>query len=301
VRAKNAPVVVTSADQASQQRFVRVLVPRARSTRDEEADAYAELVLSLQPVAYYRMERPRREKDGDVLTDSAPEAHHGELHLGDEFGQPYLWGRFGQSLSLRQLGAKDYAIVPEFPESRTNELSFSAWVMAESRNPFAWIAGTTVPLRPLNRFRIFLMPAKACDLGVKVCQPDGTDAFAHEGDDCPFPLGTWQHVAVVADKSALRLYRNGREVAHSTCSGVLYDRPDACLGIGCQGPPRKARGSKVPVASNGWHGRLDEVALFHRALTSEQVLQLFEGPRPGWKVKPASSQSQPAIASKIGN
>ena len=111
--------------------FVRVLPP-PRQVR--ESKAYADLVLSLQPVVYYRMERPKDVKDRYVLFDSAPGGHHGVLHFSDEYvGEPYVSGRFGQALRLRGPMVGDYAIVSDYPKTTDNRLTVSAWVMAMGR------------------------------------------------------------------------------------------------------------------------------------------------------------------------
>ncbi len=275
VHAKNAQVVVVAdVDNKSQPRFVRVLPPCNRLTRrDTDDNAYANRVLSMRPVVYYRMERPKDEKDRDVLVDSAPGAHHGMFHLGDEFGQPYLQGRFGQSLSLRQAGAGDFAFVPHYPQTKTNQLSFSAWAMADSRNYLARIAGIGASYTRTRGFRLFMMPESPA-LGLKVEQADGSEVFIHEDGTQPFPLYRWQHVAFVADGSTLLLYHNGQEVVRAPCKGILYNTPEACLGIGCinneSDPALKSGGC-------GWHGRFDEVAVFHHALTPDQVKQLAQG------------------------
>lgn len=268
VSAKNAQVVRTGVAPENWQRCIRNPEHRKPSARDEIAGKYAKLVLSLNPIVYYRMERPEKESNRNRLVDSAPGAHHGELRIADEFGQPYLWGQFGQALSLRQGGVSDFAFVPHCPQTSTNQLSFSAWVMADKRLDYARIVGTGGLPHPSRQFRFFLMPTSR-DLGVKVQQQNGSDAIAREGETHPLPLGSWQHVAFVADGSTLRLYRNGREVARSPCAGILSSRPETCLGIGCL-----VNEGNTTSSGCGWQGRLDEVALFHHALTPEQVWQL---------------------------
>jgi hypothetical protein len=214
------------------------------------------------------MERPKKESNRNMLVDSAPGAHHGELRIADEFGQPYLWGQFGQALGLRQGGVSDFAFVPHCPQASADRLSFSAWVLADKRLDLARIAGTGDLSTSSRQFRLFLMPTSR-DLGVKVQQRDGTDVLAREGEKHPLPLGSWQHVAFVADGSTLRLYRNGQEVAQSPCAGILFNRPETCLGIGCL-----INEGNTAQSGCGWQGRLDEVALFHYALTPEKVWQL---------------------------
>ena len=75
-------------------RFTRVMPGRRRP-----ADAYAELVLSMKPAVYYRMEEWPKGKDEDsyVLVDSGPGGHHGVLHQDRSFG-PRRRGKFGTRL-----------------------------------------------------------------------------------------------------------------------------------------------------------------------------------------------------------
>ena len=115
--------------------FTRVMPAPTRSL----ADAYAELVLSMKPAVYYRMEQPRDEKDGNVVFDSAPGGHHGILHFSNEYvGTPYDSGRFGRSLRFRGPMVGDYAIVPDYPKATQDRLTVSAWVMAIGRSYWAW-------------------------------------------------------------------------------------------------------------------------------------------------------------------
>ena len=126
-----------TAIQPSERQFVRTL---PRQTPAARADAYAELVLSMRPVAYYRMERPKDPEDKTRVFDSAPGGRHGILHLVNGFDEPWEPGRFGDG--LRTVGAQpdtgDYVVVPDFPTSRTNQLSVSAWVYAWRHDSPRW-------------------------------------------------------------------------------------------------------------------------------------------------------------------
>ena len=93
----------------------------------------------------------------------------------------------------------------------------------------------------------------------------------------PFPLYKWQHVALVADGSILRLYRNGIEVGTVNCDGVLKVPPIKHMVIGGQdGYPQDLPEVMKPVKC--WQGLIDELAIFYRALSAKQVRQLFDGP-----------------------
>jgi len=243
------------------------------------AKAYAELVLSLEPAAYYRMDCPQ-DKTSLVVHDSAPGQHHGELRLGDAFGgSPYRGGSLGESLWFRGPDVKDYVIVPDYPKTTNGQLTISAWVMAVSRPAWAMIASNWANLwRPGDKapgqFHFGLCRA-AGDLSARVTQRNGTRLDIREGGDRPLPLFVWQHVALVSDGNSLRLYRNGVEVAVEPCDGILAEPPVASLSIGCTlNETGSAARDDAHPRSIFWQGRIDELAIFNRALSAKDIEQL---------------------------
>jgi hypothetical protein len=71
----------------------------------------------------------------------------------------------------------------------------------------------------------------------------------------------------------LHLYRNGVEVASGPCRGVYASPAGKYLTIGC--------GNQAPQGVHPicfWEGRLDEMAIFHRALSRDEIEMLFHGP-----------------------
>ncbi len=280
VRSDNAAIVV--ADAAGAMRFVRAMPPPKRACSGDE---YAALVLSLQPVVYYRMERPEEmEEDRLVLFDSSPGGRHGVLHWNYNYGRPWLWGRRGRfdgALYLRGPDCRDYAVTSELPDGETNQLSFSAWVRAE--------AGTTDLHGRIACEGDWGDPDRACrftiglqsqgpdgDLEAEIDQADGRRIQVREGRSTPFPMGQWQHVALVADESALRLYRNGVEVGSSPSNGVIAALDGDYLTIGCASVWRKELGARFRPSAF-WGGWIDELAVFRRALRPEEIRRLFEG------------------------
>jgi hypothetical protein len=86
------------------------------------------------------------------------------------------------------------------------------------------------------------------------------------------PLGVWQHVALVVDASAAHLYRNGIKVATQPVHGLLPRPPMASLGIGCR---TNSAGSALEWDDPClWLGRIDELALFNRALSAAEIERL---------------------------
>ena len=128
-------------------RFTRIM-PAGLPT----SDAYAELVLSMNPVVYYRMDQwPETDKKGCyVLVDSAPGAHHGVACLDETFGKPSCRGKFGGALDLHGPMGSDYAFVKNYPKADSGQLSVSAWVWPVMLDPWVGSFPTGIPL-PLPR------------------------------------------------------------------------------------------------------------------------------------------------------
>ncbi|NLX98905.1 MAG: hypothetical protein GXY83_22380, partial [Rhodopirellula sp.] len=96
-------------------RFTRVMPP-PRFVRDSRT--YADFVLSLQPVVYYRMERPANAEDRNVVYDWSGGGHHGEFRPRSEFaGSPYRAGQFGDAMVLYGWDTCDRVIVPDYPKA----------------------------------------------------------------------------------------------------------------------------------------------------------------------------------------
>jgi hypothetical protein len=271
------PIVVTKSNKSS---FVRALSSRL-SAANVAADAYADLVLSMQPVIYYRMEQPKDERhheDRYVLFDSAPGGHHGVIHFAEGFvdTSPYARGRFGQALRFRGPVLGDYAIVPDYPKATDNRLTVSAWVISMGRlDQGTIVANWRLRRLPetsgVGQFLLAFHPGDNSGLSARIMQRNGEPLAIREGAAHPFPAGTWQHVALVADGAVMHLYHNGVEVASNHYVGILPEPPKNSLTIGCKSEEtsRDTRGY--------WQGLIDEVAVFNRALSVDAIRRLAQG------------------------
>ncbi len=286
--------------------FVRAMPP-PQSVR--ESQAYADFVLSLKPAVYYRMERPPEKgpekgtgpigakhpsgRPGQLelspfpaILDSAPGGHHGVFRAGEGSDSPFVPGRFGDALWLRGPGFCDRVIVPDYPKAAGGRLTVAAWVLATARPEWAMIASNWgIPngdRQNTGQFHLGLFQDRG-DLSARVTQRDGQTTEVREGEPNPLPLDLWQHVALVADGTALRLYRNGKQVAAAPCAGVLPWPPVAGLGIGCRtnaaGDDAYLSEPELRGRSYGWYwqGRIDELAIFNDALSPQIIGQLYLG------------------------
>jgi hypothetical protein len=258
--------------------YVRVMPPSKRVT---ESAAYAELVQSLHPAVYFRMESPKPDREKLKVKDSASGVFPGDLHLANEFGQPWVSGRFGESLYFRGPDVGDHIIVPDYPKAQRDQLTVSVWVMAETLAYNAMIAanwgGSNHPEPNITGQFHFGLSGQDGDLAVQMTQHDGEWMNIREGASKPLPTGVWQHVAFVADGKTVRLYRNGVEVASSPSLGIIPSPPMQSLAIGCKTEDTGKETS--PNIPSFWHGRIDELAVFNAALSPEAIRRLSETPK----------------------
>ncbi|MEI6713175.1 MAG: LamG-like jellyroll fold domain-containing protein [Verrucomicrobiota bacterium] len=231
----------------------------------ESPKVYPKLTHSLKPVAYYRM---KITPDGALLKDATDNSCDGTIVWGKSCN-PWAPGRIGASLNFGGASMETYARVPEIPKATNGTLSVCAWVQANSRPRWASIAKNWTPMLG-GQFHFGLWQD---DGALEVHVHDSQDREIGVRDSEPLPIGQWQFVAFTLDGTTLRLYRNGMEVGSIPCDGLSLKAPPA-LGIGVKLDPTGIR----PDSSNAgfWSGRIDELAIFHHALSESDIRRLYE-------------------------
>ena len=267
--------LITEGLKVDPMKFV-LRIPSPESARGSRA--YEDLVLSLRPAVYYRMERPSNEKFRNLVEDFGGGNHHGRMFFSGASDEAYVPGHWGDALNFRGPDSGDGVIVDDYPKATDDHLTVSAWVLARSwMGVWPQISGNW-GLKP-GQFHFGLYKSDY-DLAVKIMQRNGELLEVREQKQ-RFPLGIWQHVAFVVDKTELRLYRNGEKVASAKCHGLQPDPPMKSLAIGC-----KTDDSGEAVWGKHWYGLIDELAVFNKALSDEEIFRLFEGqPSPTKKRK----------------
>jgi len=91
---------------------------------------------------------------------------------------------------------------------------------------------------------------------------NGTDETALVAGKTEIPRWQWQHLVLVRDKNAVRAYLNGAPELQA--ESVI----DPLMSLG-----ECFFGGRSDNESN-WEGRLDEIAVFDRALSVEEVAKL---------------------------
>ncbi|MCO8124539.1 FecR domain-containing protein [Stieleria sp. TO1_6] len=240
------------------QRFLRSL--------NEPEPTYSGNVRELLPLVYYRMAVI---DDGHTLKD-ATKGHGNTASVvkGDTRRQPFAPGRIGSSLRLDGPRAGGYAQISSGLKLPTAEFTIMAWIRTETL-PRNAVLVSDMNLSGDETFRFGLVGDHG-HLGLTLA--DET-RFLTIVDPSPLPLEDWTHVAVVKTTDGLRLYRNGALVASEPLNG-FQAQPHNRFSIG--GTPKEYDGKKRDRRSGFWHGRIDELAFFGSALTSEQIDNLFQ-------------------------
>lgn len=166
-------------------------------------------------------------------------------------------------------GKDDCVIVWQYPKPKT-AMTYAAWVWADSRPTWGSIVKNWGGKNRAGQMH-FGLKEKDGDLEAHFREADDDEVELREGRGKRFPLGSWQHVAVVADGTTARLYRNAVEVASAPFDGTLNTSVRA-LGIGAK--PDDS-GMKPDKGNAGyWDGKIDDVRVYDRALWVEEIRAL---------------------------
>lgn len=220
---------------------------------DEPKRRYARTVKQCSPVSFYRM--PIRDR-GLV---SEPPQYSGEVLIGDGKRPPHAKGVFaGGSLRVRAESSGRGGRVDFAPTLRTGKFTLAVFVYLESR-----IANGTVAtnVRGGNgNFALSLNESGSIQATLRNNEGD----LQSVASDVEFPLQTWRHLVMTADGEQLHIYENGQLMTSSPCS-LIAGSDSSSLWFGTDADGRRL-----------WDGRIDELALFDKALSESDVIQLYQ-------------------------
>ncbi|MFO7905589.1 MAG: LamG-like jellyroll fold domain-containing protein [Planctomycetota bacterium] len=190
---------------------------------------------------------------GDVAVDSSGHGNDGEV-----WDAEWVCGPFGTALAFDGDGA--HVRVPEIAGlDGSDEMSVEAWVLWQGtgRYPNIISGGTWSP----GGFMVFVQDNNCSfRMGRPGASATGNrEQWREVGVPlvAPFEQGRWYHLAATFKRPTIKTYVNGKQVAASSWDYPVGYRGDLVIG--------KWSGS----ASH--EGLIDEVRLYNRALTDEEV------------------------------
>jgi hypothetical protein len=242
---------------------------------------YVDAVLAAQPVGYWRFESvdggiARNEIAGGMslkVIGDVPLSGGGANHVA-EFGRPPGSGRLLSDRPIEELsGAEDY--------------SFETWVKPSHFHRGVVLALTTGPQGSeteepdLFGFRLELQRGFTANGRGR----PGSIRFLHRNPPTPgggtscysnrlYELRHWQHVVTVKQGAAMHVYLDGKKVA------TAADATPMARGFYLM------VGQCVSEAKFCYVGQLDELAVYRRALSAEEIAKHYKLVQPGPRQTP---------------
>ena len=218
----------------------------------------------------------RGEATADASVRDSIGSHHGEFFSGAVASPPSYTpdGMVGEAFDL---DGSNYIRVPDEPELRPSELTLEAWIY-----PTALQAGNTVIARG---------SATGGDdmwaLGVAGGQPQFWSHGLHllSGGPVRVTVNRWTHLAATFDGATKRLFVDGVQIAEVGGLGPLV-YPNQSIPV--------TIGADLTAGAPDWlfTGAIDEVCLYRRALTPDEISALVVAGEAG------KSDSAPYITSE---
>jgi hypothetical protein len=247
-----ASQAVRITDGTAEPENISIATDRFIRSFDEPRLNYVRAIKRLSPLVHYRM--PIRDR-GLV---SEPSDYSGVVLLGPGKRPPHARGVFvGGSLRVGVDSAGRGGRVDSPPALNTGQFSMTAFVYLEAPSQNAPVATNWNGER--GNFAVSLDENGMLQATIRTSDRD-VNVIA---DSSALPLKTWRHFVVTANAEQLQLYEDGKLVASAPCAAVTASDSDAVwFGTNAE-------------ATRVWGGRIDELALFDRALTAEEIVSLY--------------------------
>jgi hypothetical protein len=259
--------------------------PKQKPKPTPVGSKYAERVLSLRPVGYWRLQ----ETDGKVAHDSSPHKRDGTYHGKPTFGQP---GPTKGGLAVGFDGKETYVEVPSAADfsqpTHPRGLTVEVWMRpdvlefpGETADPYVYWLGKGEKGRQEWALRFYSKKSKDRPnrISAYIFNPsggEGAGAFFQK----PPRQEQWLHVVACYDpgtkadaKAGVTIYRDGVRQQGPPAPGTLYSNPRFNVVPRAGGAP--LRFATRDLASF-FRGGLAEVALYPRVLDATDVLKNFQ-------------------------
>ncbi len=222
--------------------------------------AAAKSVLDLQPIAYWRMS----EFSPPVAQDHSPHQHHATYEPGTLF---FLEGDDRLPFTTHEVnrcvhfaGGRMRTIFPSLTQQYSVVLSFWNGMPDNARDVAGWF---------FSRDREFDMTPAGLHLGLSGSGAKCGQLLLQIGSQ-RFPLDTpkvarwsWHRVALVVSRDHVRIALDDHPEMRLECSSLQQSLPIPSMFFG-----------GTSGNQDHWEGRLDEVAVFDRPLSEEEIRRL---------------------------
>ena len=192
------------------------------------------------------------EGSGTIAKDESGNGNDGTIH-----GATWTEGKVNRALSFD--GSNDYVEVPNVING-LNAVTIEAWFKYTNSNTWSWIYGGG-PGWNYN-------PGMCVKSGSNVMRyhwRTTADSFYTRDGSITLNPNTWYHIAYVYDGSTIKCYINGAVDFSKSSSGTIV------------APLTQAIGAGYWDNREYFYGSIDEVCIYNRALTVEEIKSHYEG------------------------
>ncbi len=207
-------------------------------------------------VGYY----PLDEGTGSIAYDMSGNAHNGTLYNGITW---IAQARQGGGVNCNGTANARIELGTWNPAEGTGQLSLALWIRwSGGSNTYQGLIGKRNTWPDTTMFQFQVRPENGGTFRIET----GTHAIISPDNTLDPLVGTWAHVAATFDGTTARLYLNGEQVASGTFA--FYAAGEASdMGIGC------VTGGGAGYSGNAevFQGDMDEVCIYNRALSDEEV------------------------------
>ena len=182
-------------------------------------------------------------------------------------GDPSFEKRNGNSYAVIFNGIDQYIDAPNNDDFHLNEsFTISVWVKPEKTSSAAVIAKGTIEQTPYMQYNIFTRGSEDTVRFYGEISNNEIRETVSTGQD--YSLGSWQHVALRFDGSALSIFINGVEInsLESDFSALIV--PLGSFNTVRIGNERHSR--------YFFDGSIDDMLIYKRALTNTEITQIYE-------------------------
>ena len=201
---------------------------------------------------------PLDEQSGTIAKDVTDKGLAGTLKNGLTFDTDKTIGEIGSAIRFE--GNSDRISLPDIDNDLQSGFSVSAWVNpSNAEGGYQGVVGSSTA----GGFMMFINRNK---LAFKVTTNENGQKLISAGR---IQNNSWQMITCTYDGSTMRWYINGENVHSESLSGTIKDKGAAWLGW------------------SGWSdeyfkGSIDDVRLYNKALTNQQIFSLFNDIAPAF-------------------
>jgi hypothetical protein len=211
-------------------------------------------------VAYYPF-------DGNAIDQS------GNGHDGTVYGATLTPDRFGKANSAYRFdGVNSYIKINDSPRFNLSTFTIMAWAKWEGDKPddaYAIVSNYSGRVAASDDLQHYGLRMASLDQGGEFFYDDGSDWDDVRGDTSALDDGKWHFIVGVLNEGVeAKIYIDGQLENVDTTSIPNHLFPSSDLYIGRDG---------TAEAEKRWHGLIDDVRIYNRALSESEIQQLYSG------------------------